>query len=139
MNEEKNPATEPEEEGLIIEFSAPANFGICYLEAAMKVGMEELQRSKRFIDIAGNLDAGAYMEEAEESMKVLLGCVAQAKQQVYMALQSRSSQWPGEGAGDEDEDEEAGGPSVFNSAFAKPDKAGSGEDDEEEGKSPLEN
>ena len=135
MNEKQNPATEPEEEGLIIEFSAPANFGICYLEAAMKVGMEELQGSKRFIDIAGNLDAGAYMEEAEESMKVLLGCVAQAKQQVYMALQSRSSQQPG----DEDDDEEAGGPSVFGSAFAKPDKAGSsGEDDEEEGKSPLE-
>lgn len=126
-------------EGIAIEFVVPANFGICYLEAALRLGLNELQNSKRFIDLAGNVDASGYMGEAQESMAALLSGVMQVKQNLAQILQSRSQDDGddggdgGSGAGNGDDNSGSGG----NIAFASL-KAISGEGDDDSTRSPLE-
>jgi len=89
----QNPEPEEEDESLVIEFSAPPNFGICYLRAALKTGMQSLVSSRVFVESAGNVDATGYMKEAEHCLEVLLGLVGEAETSVFQAInQSRSSQ-----------------------------------------------
>lgn len=123
--------------GLIIEVSVPANTAIFYLEAAMKIGLEELQRNGRFMKLVGAYEVITNIDEAEESMKVIIGCITQAKQQVIQLFQSSSA---AQSPGDSDDDDDFS--SIPHISFAKTDKAGSSSDDDEEspdsGKSPLE-
>jgi len=123
------------DDGLIIEVSVPANTAIFYMEAALKIGFEELQRNGRFMRVVGAYEICSNIDEAEESYKALLACIMQVKQQVIMMVQSNPQSSPG---GD---NEDGGG--VPGIAFAKTDKAGlSSSDDEEDeetsGRSPLE-
>jgi hypothetical protein len=80
-------------EAMFVEFSVPENFGILYLETALKIGLKSLQDSRHFIEMSGNTDANMYMREAEESMDVLIQCVDECKVSIFEALShSRSSQ-----------------------------------------------
>lgn len=106
----------PEDEGMVIEFTAPANFGICYLEAALKIGMASLTNSRSFIELAGNRDATQYMREAEESMEVLIQCIAEGKAQVFQFLAQSSSQ-SSDTSSEEEEEETI---PEFPGSFAKP-------------------
>lgn len=71
-----------ENEGLAIEFTVPTDMGICYLEAALKIGMQSLLTSKGFMQVAENNLAVSHMKDAEESLDVLLKVIEQAKIQI---------------------------------------------------------
>lgn len=72
-----------EDGSITIEFTVPGNYGICYVSAALKVGMAELSRSRDFIELAENNTAARFMGEAEECLAVLFEVINQASAQVF--------------------------------------------------------
>lgn len=84
-----------EENEIILEVSLPNSLGLCYIEAALKVGIQELSNSRQFMSVAGNTYVCGNMSEGEESLLAFLECVTEAKQQFFQNVNQSSPQGSG--------------------------------------------
>lgn len=82
---------------VIREVALPADFSICYIQAALIVGLQSLGNSRNFHEIAGTLNTAEQMKSAEYYLTTFLRVVNDLKEQVFIDSQSnpqRSSTTP---------------------------------------------
>lgn len=86
---------------VIIDIALPVDFSICYVQAALIIGLQTMGNSRNFHEIAGTLTTAGQIRNAEEYLTALLKRVSEVKDQVIIDSQSnpqRSSTTPPEGS-----------------------------------------
>lgn len=83
---------------VIRELALPADFSICYVQAALIVGLQSIGSSRNFHEIAGTMNTAGQLRSAEDCISALLKVVSEVKDQVITDSQSnpqRSNTIPG--------------------------------------------